>query len=438
MRFLIYLLLTFSLSIAGRGQDFKHSAGIFYPMDVLMYRYKLNTLKFIGLEYKLQSVFGNTSYGIGGFIANENLPLNNNLLITYQYKQLLFSINRDNSIKGIFGFGLKETSILSNNFDKIYFELLTQIGIQIKPKNLPFLFYTTLDPSFYLSNHINLFFNNRLNIRQLRIGLNLTFGKYSATYDESTKDFLSENLNVIIKKKGEEIDMDEGNNFDKLAENESELFWTKNGPANEKTDVFNISDGDLLQDIDGNIYKTMILGEKRWFAENLKVSRYNNGEVINEIESDNIWSEAENGAWSKYNNSDEYERIVGRLYNGYVIIDDRQVCPTGWHIPSNDEWVELINDLGGAKRAISKLKSVNGWLGSFKNSNSSGLKGYPSGARKSDGLFDGAGKLLVWWTSTSIEDITKLYCRFITHDKQDFFKSSVNLNNGFAIRCKED
>jgi uncharacterized protein (TIGR02145 family) len=129
---------------------------------------------------------------------------------------------------------------------------------------------------------------------------------------------------------------------------------------------------------------------------------------------------------------------VGKLYNGYVLLAAQKVCPSGWHIPSDEEWQELVAALGGERVAVPKLKSVNGWMGSLKNNNTSGLKGLPGGARKDDGIFNGAGKLLVWWTSTAVADKTRLYCRFINADKQEFLRSSVSLKSGFSIRCKED
>jgi uncharacterized protein (TIGR02145 family) len=424
MRQILFLVFTLTFYISVYSQGFKNSGGVFYQGIFAGY---FNS--YAGLEFNEHSALGTSCFG-GGLSVNIDYDFGA-LLVSQQYGQFLPSLNKTNSLKAILGLGLQQTSFLGN-FNTTSFQLLAQLGLQIKLKDEPLLFYSTLNPIYSFSNFS--FFNSS----QFRLGLNYIFGETKKSKEEGTNYTVRKSNNGKLIKKGNYDNYSEDENSPNNTENESDLPWTKDSPANEKTDVFNISDGDLVKDIDGNIYKTMILGEKRWFAENLKVSRYNNGEVINEIESDNMWSEVENDAWSKYNNSDEYERIVGRLYNGYVIIDDRQVCPTGWHIPSNDEWVELINDLGGAKRAIPKLKSVNGWLGSFKNSNSSGLKGYPSGARKSDGLFDGAGKLLVWWSSTSNEDKTKLYCRFITHDKQDFFRSSVDLNNGFAIRCKED
>jgi len=423
MRQILFLVFTFTFSISLYSQGFKNSGGVYYQFDVPEYTYD-----YLGLEFKHHNNEGSLCFG--GSLAMNLGNYYERILVSQQYGQYLPSLNKSNSLKAILGLGFQQTSVRSYTS----FELIAQLGLQVKFKDEPILYYGTWSPIYSTSNYN---FQLSYGFTLFRLGLNYVFPKKSEPKKENS-NFIENKTKIgnLIKKNNNNLGLKDS--LDSYKESETDLPWTQDSPANEKTDVFNISDGDLVKDIDGNTYKTMILGEKRWFAENLKVSRYNNGEVIIEIESDNLWSEAENGAWSKYNNSDEYERIVGRLYNGYVIIDDRQVCPTGWHIPSNDEWVELINDLGGAKRAIPKLKSVNGWLGSFKNYNTSGLKGYPSGARKNDGMFDGAGKLLVWWTSTSIEDKTKLYCRFITHDKKDFFRSSVDLNNGFAIRCKED
>jgi uncharacterized protein (TIGR02145 family) len=173
-------------------------------------------------------------------------------------------------------------------------------------------------------------------------------------------------------------------------------------------------------------------------AENLKVSHFNNGDTILEIRSDMAWASANKGAWSIYNHSPAYNKIVGKLYNGYVVSDARQICPTGWHIPTEMEWNELIEWLGGAGMAGTKIKTVQGWNSTLKGNNASELNGLPGGGRHESGFFNGAGKFLAWWSSSADQSGLNLGNRFISSEKASISKAMVKRNFGFSIRCIED
>jgi len=100
-------------------------------------------------------------------------------------------------------------------------------------------------------------------------------------------------------------------------------------------------------DIDGNVYKTVQIGTQLWMKENLKTTRYRDGSVIPTNLSDRQWKKTTRGAYAIYDKKPENDKIFGKLYNWYAVADSRNLCPTGWHVPSDAEWTTLENLLGG-------------------------------------------------------------------------------------------
>jgi uncharacterized protein (TIGR02145 family) len=101
-----------------------------------------------------------------------------------------------------------------------------------------------------------------------------------------------------------------------------------------------------MTDIDGNVYKTIKIGDNTWMAENLKTTRYRNGVALNMNFNDasNAWGNTgQCGEGCSYNDDDSYLRLYGRLYNFYAVIDSVNIlAPVGWHIPTSDEWYSLL------------------------------------------------------------------------------------------------
>jgi uncharacterized protein (TIGR02145 family) len=97
-----------------------------------------------------------------------------------------------------------------------------------------------------------------------------------------------------------------------------------------------------VKDIEGNVYKTIKIGGYTWMAENLKVSKYNDGAPIPNITDKKTWANDTIGAWCYYENDSKYNTSYGKLYNSYVI-STKKVCPTGWHVPSSIEWDNMFN-----------------------------------------------------------------------------------------------
>ncbi len=107
-----------------------------------------------------------------------------------------------------------------------------------------------------------------------------------------------------------------------------------------------------VTDIDGNIYETVQIGEQVWMAENLKVTHYNDGSEIPTEYSNSEWENLSTGAYAVYDDNESNADTYGYLYNWYAVDDSRGVCPTHWHVPSDDEWKELEMFLGMSQEEV--------------------------------------------------------------------------------------
>ena len=114
-----------------------------------------------------------------------------------------------------------------------------------------------------------------------------------------------------------------------------------------------------IKDIDGNVYKTVIIGKQQWMAENLKVTRYNDGTVIPNVKESVVWRNTDSSAaWCYYKNDESFNEKNGKLYNWFVVNKfengNKNVCPIGWHIPSTEDWKVLVSNL----KSIYKIDSL--------------------------------------------------------------------------------
>ena len=204
-----------------------------------------------------------------------------------------------------------------------------------------------------------------------------------------------------------------------------------------------------ITDIDGNVYEIVTIGDQQWMAENLKTSRYSNGDPIL-LETDSVnWINLDSGAYCWYGNSNGNDFVYGKLYNWYTVSDPRNLCPTGWHVPTKAEWDELTDYLGGDLVAGKKMKDSLLWNGysawniycpeyTCHGSNESGFSGSPWGLRFFyDGNFYNFGYSGHWWSSTEEARGTAWSISLwdSTHMVQDTF---YDTNNGFSVRCVQD
>jgi uncharacterized protein (TIGR02145 family) len=169
-----------------------------------------------------------------------------------------------------------------------------------------------------------------------------------------------------------------------------------------------------VTDIEGNVYKTIIIGTQTWMAENLKTTKYNDGNIIPNVIDNNVWTELTTGAYCWYNNDpSKYKATYGAFYNWYTVADSRKVCPVGWHVPSDAEWTVLTNYLGGESIAGGKMKEVGLTHWNSQNigaTNQSGFTGLPSGYRYHwDGTFHSLGSYGNFWIGAQADDSNAWY-----------------------------
>jgi uncharacterized protein (TIGR02145 family) len=202
-----------------------------------------------------------------------------------------------------------------------------------------------------------------------------------------------------------------------------------------------IADSGLVQDASGNSYKIIKIGEQVWMAENLKTNRYSNGELIPNEQGKSAWAKLQTGAWCNYNNLAKNDVQYGKLYNWYAVTDYRNVCPVGWHVPSDSDWIILTDFLGGKEIAGGKLKTtkLEYWKNqNIKATNESGFSGFSGGGRDSDGgTFGNLGLFGYWWSSLEVDTFkAKALGLHFDNDMVEFYKS--NKSAGISIRCLKD
>jgi uncharacterized protein (TIGR02145 family) len=209
---------------------------------------------------------------------------------------------------------------------------------------------------------------------------------------------------------------------------------------------------DAVADIDGNIYSTVVIGSQRWMSENLRTSFYANGDPIPYVPGETQWASLITGAWSNYDTDAAYDTHYGKLYNWYTVVDPRNVCPTGWHIPTDADWMELeqtlgvpVSDLdhigfrGAAANAGGQLKAVMLWDAPNTGANdSTGFSAFPGGVRATDGtVFNFIGSA-GWWWSASEQDADHAWLRQLWSNNAAINRNTGLKGNGCSVRCVED
>ena len=209
-----------------------------------------------------------------------------------------------------------------------------------------------------------------------------------------------------------------------------------------------------ISDVEGNFYKTIQIGTQTWIAENLKSTIYSDGSQISNVTDDDNWVALQTGAFRWYNDdAATYKNMYGALYNWYTVITGK-LCPSGWHVPSDDEWKQLEMTLGmtqaeadswGAQEYWgdilrgtdqgAQMKATGGWNndwegGNGNGTNTSGFSALPAGGFGWDGRADEAGGASYWWTSTQEASAR---CVFSGTDR--IGRAIWGSNLGFSVRC---
>jgi clan AA aspartic protease (TIGR02281 family) len=204
-------------------------------------------------------------------------------------------------------------------------------------------------------------------------------------------------------------------------------------PATTQTTT-STSTPNSVTDIDGNVYKTVKIGNQTWMAENLKTTRYANGDVIPNVTDDKEWSNLTSGSFSNYANMSTYDKY-GKLYNWFAISDKNSICPANWRVPTFDDFRILIYYLWGEEEAGGKLKSILIWdEPNVSASNSSAFSALPSGRRNINGTFADLFEYSNFW---SISELSISSAWHLTLSK---FTSKANLFPddkvaGMSCRC---
>ena len=212
----------------------------------------------------------------------------------------------------------------------------------------------------------------------------------------------------------------------------------------------------------GYDYATVLIGEQCWFAENLRSQNYSNGDAIPAGLSDFEWSSTTSGATAVYgedagcnnyspdiNACDPAQSLneYGRLYNWYAVDDARGLCPSGWHVPTDGEWMTMEMALGMSESEANSLgyrgtdqgtqmKTTYGWNGGYNGTNSSGFSGLPGGKRRYDGGFDDAGYNGYWWSSSPLN--SNAWDRYLLYYEESVGRTANYRWDGYSVRCVRD
>jgi uncharacterized protein (TIGR02145 family) len=195
----------------------------------------------------------------------------------------------------------------------------------------------------------------------------------------------------------------------------------------------------VMKDYDGNLYTTVKIGNQVWMAENLKVTRFRNGDPIAHGTGSTEWGNLTTGAYADYNNSVSNSDTYGRLYNWFSVDDARNLCPTGWHVPSEGEWTTMITYLGGESVVVGKIKEAGTthWLSpNTAATNQSAFTALPGGFLNGVGSFSSLGLQGWWWSSTTItgvENHARLYMAENSYVRS--FKYEDSKQSGLSVRC---
>jgi uncharacterized protein (TIGR02145 family) len=196
----------------------------------------------------------------------------------------------------------------------------------------------------------------------------------------------------------------------------------------------------LLSDIDGNTYKTVTIGTQTWMAENLRVASYKDGTAIPLVTDTITWANLTTPGYCWYNNDEAaYKATYGALYNWFTV-NTGNLCPAGWHVPTDDEWMTLYNYLGGEGVAGGKLKETGTAHWASPNTgatNESGFTALPGGFRYLTGIFDRIGTWCFWWSATENNDVWAHYW-YLIYDTSNFVGPHYVKVEGFSVRCLKD
>ncbi|MCK5136167.1 MAG: fibrobacter succinogenes major paralogous domain-containing protein [Bacteroidales bacterium] len=225
-----------------------------------------------------------------------------------------------------------------------------------------------------------------------------------------------------------------------------------------------LTSSELISDYDGNYYQTVVIGDQTWMAENLKSIHYANGAAIPLVESNAMWDGLSDSdkAYCWNDNNASTGNTYGALYTWATAMNGtgssvanpsgvQGVCPSGWHLPSDDEWKQLEMHLGMIQTEADK----EGWRGTneggklketgttYWNSpnigatNTSGFTALPGGNRYDYGTFFNVGSSALFWTTSEYSG-SAAWARSLSYNIAEVYRGNYTKSNGFSVRCVRD
>lgn len=197
-----------------------------------------------------------------------------------------------------------------------------------------------------------------------------------------------------------------------------------------------------VADFDGHLYDTIHIGTLVWLTPNLRTTHYSNGVPVPMITDSVLWAHTNSGARCYYDNdSAMYDSVYGALYNYFVITDTNKICPTGWRVPTNNEWLATEVDVGGLDIAGGEMKEAGTahWMSpNVGATNHSGFTGLPGGAMDPyTSTYTWLRENGLWWTATSYSG-SMAWSTYMWYMSTSVDHNPVSKKAGMSIRCVQD
>ena len=218
--------------------------------------------------------------------------------------------------------------------------------------------------------------------------------------------------------------------------------------------------GMLSMSFDGYTYDLVVIGNQCWFSENLRSDNYADGTSIVSGETSYSWGVMNDGDQCVYGegnanvlggNDDEVENLsnYGRLYSGAAVLYSGGLCPSGWHVPSDDDWMTLELELGmdasqlvyldwrgttEGKKMKASYSDIPGWNGT----NLSGFSALPGGYRNTNGEFKDEGGWGRFWSSSTSGTSGSLFWRGLYDQSDEIFRNYFSPSYAYSVRCLKD
>jgi uncharacterized protein (TIGR02145 family) len=200
-----------------------------------------------------------------------------------------------------------------------------------------------------------------------------------------------------------------------------------------------------VTDIDGNIYRTIVIGNQEWMADNLRTGKYNDATPIDSPATNGTWASNTTGAYCFYNgNTSNFYNLNGALYN-WRAVNRGNLCPTGWRVPTDEDWLVLIDTLGGESVAGGKLKKTGTDYWKTPNNGASNASGFEAvaGGRRMERVSGTSPAYMYintaayFWSSTE-RSAQRGYYYMIGYAGEVILRDWDLKNRGFSVRCVKE